>query len=131
MTTYLKIGDIAAAIKICVYLNEWNTAIELAESHKFNEIEHLLAKYATYLLGQKRDFEAIELYRKANYCKKSAHLLFAMAETAIAQGASPITIKQLYVFAALETDKYQKSSGVGASNVRAIYLGYRRIAKRR
>ena len=64
------------AINTCVYLNQWTTAIELAELHRFKEIEGLLSKYATYLLSQNKKWEAIELFRKANYCQKAAKLLF-------------------------------------------------------
>jgi WD repeat-containing protein 35 len=48
----------------------------LAEAHRFKEIEALLAKYATYLLDKDKRMNAVELYRKANYCEKSARLLF-------------------------------------------------------
>jgi WD repeat-containing protein 35 len=51
-------------------------AVDLAEVHRFKEIEPLLAKYASYLMEQQKRVSAIELYRKANYCQKSAKLLF-------------------------------------------------------
>jgi WD repeat-containing protein 35 len=57
-------------------LNQWNTAVELAEIHKFKEIKLVISKYSEYLLGQGKKWDAIQLYRKANYCQQSAKLLF-------------------------------------------------------
>jgi WD repeat-containing protein 35 len=76
VSLYLKLGDISSAVNICVYLNQWNTAVELAEAHNFQGIQQVITKYAAYLLQQDRKCEAVQLYRKANYCQKSAQLLF-------------------------------------------------------
>ena len=75
VSSYIKAGDIKSAVDTCVYLNQWNTAVELAEGYNFGEIEGLLAKYASYLLEKKKRVNAIELYRRANDCQKSAQLL--------------------------------------------------------
>ncbi|KAI8896383.1 WD repeat-containing protein 35-like protein [Globomyces pollinis-pini] len=110
---YMKIGDITSAVNACVYLNQWNTAVELAEIHHFKEIEGLLMKYATYILSRNKKKEAIELYRKANMCQKSAKILFELAHDAIKSHESPINIKKLFVLGALEVERYhsiQKSS---------------------
>lgn len=54
---------------------KWNRAIELAKLHNFKDIEALLAKSASYLLEKKMVLNAIELFRKANLCHKSARLI--------------------------------------------------------
>ncbi|KAJ3413661.1 WD repeat-containing protein 35 [Chytridiales sp. JEL 0842] len=110
VSAQIKIGDIKEAIDTCVHLNKWNTAIELAEMHKFKEIEPLLAKYATYLLDKNKRMSAVELYRKANYCEKSAKLLFDLANEAAKEGKTPLRTKKLFVLAALEVERYHEIS---------------------
>ncbi|KAI8908538.1 hypothetical protein EDD86DRAFT_191622, partial [Gorgonomyces haynaldii] len=105
VTAYMKAGDISAAVNTCVVLNQWNTAVELARLHNFKEIQGLLQKYASYLTEQNRLWEAIELFRKANWCHKSAQLLFQMAKKGQDQHINPVTIKQLYVLGALEIER--------------------------
>ncbi|KAJ1330025.1 hypothetical protein BSLG_009813 [Batrachochytrium salamandrivorans] len=107
---YVKLGDIAAAINTCVFLNQWNAAIELAEIHNFKDIGNVLAKYASYLLSQNQKWEAVALYRKANYCQKSARLLFELASEVSASSQSVLLIKKLYVLAALEVERYHSIS---------------------
>ncbi|KAI8923680.1 hypothetical protein BC831DRAFT_436905 [Entophlyctis helioformis] len=116
VAAFVKVGDISAAVNICVQLNQWNTAVELAEIHHYKEIEGVLSKYASHLLSQNRKWEAVELYRKANYCQKSARLLFELAKEAAATNQSVMSIKKLYVLAALEVERYHtiSKSGKGA-----------------
>lgn len=109
----MKLGDVSAAINACVVLNQWSTALTLAETHHFKEIEEFLSKYATHILSQNRKKEAVELFRKANYCQKSAKLLFEMAHDSIKTGQSPLTIKKFFVLGAMEVERHfsiQKSS---------------------
>ncbi|TPX70337.1 hypothetical protein SpCBS45565_g01735 [Spizellomyces sp. 'palustris'] len=105
---HLKIGDIKAAVDTCVYLNQWNTAVDLAQRHSFKDIEALLTQYASHLLEKGKKLEAIELYRKANYCEKSANLLYELAQEAAKSNKSPLTIKKMYVLAALEVERYHQ-----------------------
>jgi len=37
--SYLRMGDVKKAIDCCVLLNQWNSAVELAEQHNFLQIE--------------------------------------------------------------------------------------------
>ncbi|KAJ3217132.1 WD repeat-containing protein 35 [Dinochytrium kinnereticum] len=112
VTAYLKTGDIKSAIDTCVYLNKWNTAVELAEANKYQGIENLLATYAAHLLEKKKLMSAVELYRKANYCQKSARILFNLAEEASKAGKNPLKVKKLYVLAALEVERYHQLNKV-------------------
>lgn len=75
-TAYMKLGDVSSAINACVTLNQWSTAISLAETHQYKEIEQYLSKYTQQILAQNRQKDAVQLFRKANYCHKSAQLLF-------------------------------------------------------
>ncbi|KAG5463440.1 MAG: hypothetical protein BJ554DRAFT_7523, partial [Olpidium bornovanus] len=87
---------------------QWNTAVELAEKHKLKEIGALFAKYAGYLLDKNKRLQAIELYRKANFCQKSAGLLYQLAHEAIRECQPPMRIKKLFVLAALEVERYHE-----------------------
>jgi WD repeat-containing protein 35 len=110
ITAHLKRGNIKAAIDVCVYLNEWQKAIELAEIHKMPEIESLLEQYAKRLIEGGRQSEVVELYHKANYCDKSAPLLFQMASDFVKshKHPPPMRAKKLYVLAALEVERRQQ-----------------------
>ncbi|KAJ3110872.1 WD repeat-containing protein 35 [Phlyctochytrium bullatum] len=112
VTAYLKVGDVKAAIDTCVYLNKWNTAVELAEANKYQGIDNLLATYAAHLLEKKKLMSAVELYRKANYCQKSSKILFGLAQEAAKTGKSPLKVKKLYVLAALEVERYHQLNKV-------------------
>jgi len=61
---------------MCVQLNQWKTAIDLARSHNVRDTEPLLVKYAKTLLDKNKTFSAVELYRKANHHVDAAKLLF-------------------------------------------------------
>ena len=39
VSALLKAGEPKAAIDCCVLLNQWDMAVELAEKHKFQQIE--------------------------------------------------------------------------------------------
>ncbi|KAJ3028245.1 UNVERIFIED_CONTAM: WD repeat-containing protein 35 [Siphonaria sp. JEL0065] len=108
VSAYIKAGDVKLAIDTCVQLNKWNLAVELAEAHRFQGIEALLAKYAAELLEKNKPLTAIELYRKANYCQKSARLLYDLAEEEARNGKNPLRIKKFYVLAALEVERYHQ-----------------------
>jgi WD repeat-containing protein 35 len=79
VSAFLKAGEPSRAVDTCVMLNEWSMAVQLATEHRIRNIEPLLNKYSDYLLEQKKLCEAIELFRKANYCAKSAKLLFQVS----------------------------------------------------
>ena len=55
--SFLKADDPKSAIDCCVLLNQWDQAVELAEQHKFQQIEGLLSKYATHLLQKQKLFQ--------------------------------------------------------------------------
>lgn len=105
---YKRAGDVKKAIDCCVLMNQWNLAVELAEENKFMQIEGLLSMYANHLLEKKKKLEAAELYRKANRNAEAAKILSQIAKDLIDREANPLTIKKLFVMAALEVDSYKK-----------------------
>ena len=108
VNAYVKFGDIKRAIDACVILHQWNQAVELAEEHKFVQIEGLLQKkFAAHLIDKNKKMEAIELYRKANRNTESAKLLAEIAADLQMQKAPPLMIKKIYVLAAFEVDSYK------------------------
>ncbi|KAI9007103.1 hypothetical protein BC832DRAFT_554249 [Gaertneriomyces semiglobifer] len=124
---YVKAGDIKAAVDASVYINQvslsqamslllvithgtmrgqWATAIELAQKYQIQEIQALLSQYAAGLLSENKRTEVIDLYRKANYCQKSAKLLSELAADAAKARKTPLIVKKLHVLAALEVERY-------------------------
>lgn len=104
---FLKAGDPKAAVDACVVLNQWDQAVSLAEHHNFKQIEGLLTKYASHLLSKKKQFQVIELYRKANRYTDAARLLSGLAKQVGDAKVDPLRAKKLYVLAALEADRYK------------------------
>mmetsp|Transcript_25379 Transcript_25379/g.58463 ORF Transcript_25379/g.58463 Transcript_25379/m.58463 type:complete len:1193 (+) Transcript_25379:116-3694(+) len=110
VNSFLRGNDVKAAIDCCVLLNNWDTAVTLAEQHDFPQIESLLTKYASHLLADGRRMEAVELYRKAGRHADSAKLLGELAAEAGATKVHPLRAKRLYVLAALEVESYRKKN---------------------
>uniref|UniRef100_A0A7S4L907 Anaphase-promoting complex subunit 4 WD40 domain-containing protein n=1 Tax=Guillardia theta TaxID=55529 RepID=A0A7S4L907_GUITH len=110
VTAFLRANDVKAAIDCCVLLNKWDQAILLAEEHDFPQIEGLLTKYATHLLGTGKRMEAIELYRKANRHPEAAKLLAEIAQEVVKSKANPHRARQLYILAALEVEKFREKT---------------------
>lgn len=108
VNAFLKAGDVKAAVDCCVLLNQWDQAVELAETHEFPQIEGLLGKYASHLLSTGKMLAAIELYRKANKATDSAMLLAKMALEVVESKVKPLRAKRLYVLAALEVERHRK-----------------------
>ena len=113
---YIKNGKVKEAISVCVSLNQWDLAVSLAKQHNVKEIDALLAKYASHLLSKSKNFEAIELYRKANHHLDAAKLLFVQAEEAAKEGTHPLRAKQLYVLGALEIEAYHDAKRATAAD---------------
>lgn len=46
---------------MCVTLNQWDQAVSLGSQYHIKEIDALLAKYASHLLGKNKILDAIEV----------------------------------------------------------------------
>ncbi|XP_046383004.1 WD repeat-containing protein 35 [Ischnura elegans] len=78
---YLKCGQKKAAMNVCVSLNEWSMAVNLAREHNISEdVPGLLSKYIEHLLEEKKTFQAIELYCKAECFLEAAKIMFQIAK---------------------------------------------------
>lgn len=111
-----KVPDVKEAIAVCVRLNQWDLAVRLAGEHNVKEIDALLAKYASHLLGKDHVAEAVELYRKANHGLEAAKLLYQLAAEAAAKGAPPMRARQLYVLAAAQVEAYKERQKQSSSD---------------
>ncbi|KAJ8610815.1 hypothetical protein CTAYLR_006449 [Chrysophaeum taylorii] len=107
---YLKCGKSKMAVDCCIRLNQWERAMEIAEQYGFQQIEGLLLKTSTQLLQAKKQFLAIELYRRANRPTEAAKLLAKIAEDVGIKGCNPVRAKKLHVLAALEVERYRKKT---------------------
>ncbi|XP_033032639.1 WD repeat-containing protein 35 [Trachypithecus francoisi] len=108
VTAFLKCSQPKAAVDTCVHLNQWNKAVELAQNHSMKEIGSLLARYASHLLEKSKTFDAIELYRKANYFLDAAKLMFKVADEEAKKGSKPLRVKKLYVMSALLIEQHHE-----------------------
>ena len=63
---FIRCGNPKAAVDCCVALNKWGTALELAQTYSFPQVEGLLSRLASSLTSQgpMMQLEAIELYRR-------------------------------------------------------------------
>mmetsp|Transcript_25550 Transcript_25550/g.75022 ORF Transcript_25550/g.75022 Transcript_25550/m.75022 type:complete len:1200 (-) Transcript_25550:181-3780(-) len=107
---FTKAGDVQSAVKACVDLNQWTTAVALAEQHQLPEIEKIIAQYAKHLLAEKKIMTAVELYHKAGQATDAARLLTGLAKESGDSRAPPLRIKKLYVLAALQVDTFRRKT---------------------
>lgn len=124
--SYLKGGDVKAAVDCCVTANHWDRAIELAHQHQLPQVEGLLSRYASRLLEQGKTLAAIELYRKANRDSESAKLLANLGAEASKSRLNPLRAKHFFVLAALEVERHRKRtmdmSGAASSSATATAM---------
>lgn len=104
---YLKANKIKSAIDCCVTLNQWHTAISLAQQCNIQEIDGLLSKYAHYLLEKKKLLSAVELYRKANKFLDAAKMMLKLADEEAKKNSPLLRIKKMYVLAAMLVEEHQ------------------------
>jgi WD repeat-containing protein 35 len=98
--------QIKEAINVCVSLNQWDLAVQLANQFNMSEINTLLANYATHLLSKGKTVDAIELYRKARCHLDAAKLLFQLADDVASTKTVPLRAKKLYVLAAIQARQH-------------------------
>jgi WD repeat-containing protein 35 len=126
VSLYLKLGNISEAVKLCINLNEWSKAIEIAKTYEFAGIEDILQNHAEELSITNK-WKVVELYRKADQCLKSAKVLYDLAKEAEQRKKPLIEIKQIYVLAAREMERHhqlrQKNSKNAHESVIVIHKG--------
>lgn len=118
---FKKCNKVKAAIDICVSLNEWNDAIELAKEFNIREIDTVLARYAKHLLDEKKVLSAVELYRKANRFLDAAQLMFKIAAEEYKKNHhTPLTMKKIYVLAATLVEEHRTLARRASRSVSSI-----------
>lgn len=108
VAAYVKSGDVKVAIESCVKMHQWETAIRMAESHSYPDIQSVLAQYAEELLASGKQLHAVELYRKANQYADAARLLSKLGAEVGAARMHPLRAKKLFVMAAFEVERMRK-----------------------
>lgn len=117
-SAFVRAGEPKLAVDTCVELNQWDTAVNLAERFQLPQIQGLLSKYATYLLEKNRHLEAVELYRKARYHVDAAFLLMGMAKDSMRTRGDALLAKKLYVLAALNVEQGRRNPVADISNIK-------------
>jgi len=105
---YVRGGNPKAAMDCCVTLNQWDTALQLAEQFDFPQVEGLLNRFASELILSGKKLQAVELYRRANKPTEAALLIGDIAEIAARKDLKPSFAKKLHVLAALEIERHKK-----------------------
>ncbi|XP_028969091.1 WD repeat-containing protein 35 [Galendromus occidentalis] len=101
---FVNSGAHTRAMEVCIELNEWKTAIELARDHgQVADVSGLLAKYARQFIENNNILSAVELYRRAARFKDAARLLNQLGRSNKIQGS--VLRKQIYVLAAMLADQ--------------------------
>ena len=124
---YQKCHKDKEAVEVCMYLNNWRYAVELARTTNIQDTGSYLAKYAQYLLSKNKRIQAIELFRKAGYFLEAAKLLFQLTDMEVKKNSKPMRIKKMYVLAALmvqqHNEKMINTKGKGLGQKSSVMLG--------
>lgn len=108
---YIKLNnDVKSAIDCCVALNRWDAALALAEQYDFPQVEGLLNRFASNLINNDKQLEAVELFRLANKPTEAALLIGDIADNAAKRELKPLFAKKLHVLAALEIERHRKQA---------------------
>ncbi|XP_063218863.1 WD repeat-containing protein 35 isoform X3 [Bacillus rossius redtenbacheri] len=116
VAAYMKCADVKNGVNVCVSLNQWDQAIDLAKKYKLPDINSLLSKYAAHLLERGRLLETVELYRKANCLVDAAKLLYKLSAAQAKKRAHPLLVKKLYLLSALLLAENQRSTTSSAGD---------------
>jgi WD repeat-containing protein 35 len=117
---FVKAGNVREAVRCCVSLNEWKTALSLAQENGILETDSLLTQYSSHLIQQDKLLDVIELYRKANRIHDASNMIIKIIQdirSSVPQAededqVSPLILKQLYcLIGLLHTDLKQPKAG--------------------
>ncbi|XP_018647613.1 putative wd-repeat protein [Schistosoma mansoni] len=125
---FIKCNRRKEAIDVCLRLNEWRVAYELAKSidsqdadhhhHQEQEkrIDNLLKQSVVCFIEQGRIIEAVELYKHAGRFLDAAELLYKEVQK-IKQSSnrSPLYMKKMYVLIGLLMEQYYEQNKLQAN----------------
>jgi len=109
VAAFIKGGHVKVALQSCVRSQHWETAIRLAESYNYPDIQKMLGQYAEDLLVSGKQLHAVELYRKAGRHTEAAKLLAKLGSEVGTTQLHPLRAKKLFVMAAVEVECMRKS----------------------
>jgi WD repeat-containing protein 35 len=125
----IKLSDIESAIHLCINNHRWSTAIQIAEKYKYADLDNLLHKYAEHLVSKGKILESVELFRKSNYPQKAAQWLLQIVQDLKESKTNreivksePGLLKQLYVLAGLEVERWRLQNRQVKGFVRITYI---------
>lgn len=102
VAAYLKTGDLRATVALCIKQNQWDEAVALAKQAGLPQLPELLAQYADHLIGSNALGKAVQLFHKANRHMDAVRIVHRLIRHVSGKRSNdPLTIKRLYVYAAL------------------------------
>jgi WD repeat-containing protein 35 len=107
VAAYTKHGNIKKGIESYINNNKWEEAIDLSAKNGFIYMQDLVDKFSDQFRLSGKKLDLVNLYRKANMSVEVHKYLCEIAEDMRKYGVSPITIKKIYVLAALELERYK------------------------
>jgi WD repeat-containing protein 35 len=107
VSAYTKHGNIKKGIESYINNNKWEEAIDLSAKNGFIYMQDLVDKFSDQFRLSGKKLDLVNLYRKANMSVEVHKYLCEIAEDMRKYGVSPITIKKIYVLAALELERYK------------------------
>lgn len=98
----MQLGNIKAAVDLCILHNKWDQAIELAKEYDLPQISVLFKKYTSHLVERNMLASAVEINVQAKHFAGAAELAFKLArQEAKRSQRNLIKVKKLFVYAAL------------------------------
>ncbi|ORZ37391.1 hypothetical protein BCR44DRAFT_1498264 [Catenaria anguillulae PL171] len=116
-----KRGAHVKAMAVCLALNQWNLAVELAGSMPAGStpgvsVDASFARIESQLLSLGDGTQLVALYRSANQSLKAANVLLEAAKSASKAGkVDPVRLKKMFVLGALEVERYHALHGAGVT----------------
>ena len=104
---FTKHGNIKKGIESYISCNRWEDALDLSAKNGFIYMQELVDKFSDQFRLSGKKLDLINLYRKANMSVEVHKYLCEIAQDMRRMGVSPITVKKIYVLAALELEKYK------------------------
>ena len=104
---FTKHGNIKKGIESYINCNKWEEAIDLSAKNGFIYMQQLVDKFSDQFRLSGKKLDLVNLYRKANMSVEVYKYLCEIAEDMKNLGVEPISIKKIYVLAALELEKYK------------------------
>ncbi|KAI9219489.1 hypothetical protein BC828DRAFT_386038 [Blastocladiella britannica] len=114
---FSKRGASAKGMAVCLALNQWDMAVELASQASDNGggnggavlgVDESFARMETQLKLRGDGAQLAALYRSANQHLKSARVLLDAATAASRDRQEPVLVKKLFVMGALQVERYHR-----------------------